>query len=155
MNPDPANGRSFGRRLLDGALFLLLLLALAGVYSWDSRHQERHVVSAASSPGLLSTAPSRAPAPRPKKPAARPKAEPSAPAKESGTSQADTKPAPSTTPDQQSEPGGGQAAKPVQPRYTLQAPRLAEPEPPPVVVQKLLTQPDLNQFGNPEGEGYG
>lgn len=160
------------RLALDSAIACLLLLALALVYLWDSGPGRQQVATASHSPGLMnSSRPTSTKRPGPTQPAAVPKqpkkakpssdndsqqAKPKAPAKTNSandglheTKQQDPK---------AKEPSSvAPAPQSTQPRYTvdLTPPPPPEPEPPPVVVKKLLTQTDLNEFGNPEGKGYG
>ncbi|NQW47285.1 MAG: hypothetical protein HQ464_05895 [Planctomycetes bacterium] len=142
-----------GRLLLDGASACLLVLSLAAVYAWESMPD---LASVRHSPGLLNPSPPASPVPRP---AAKPtnSSQVDVPAKPTASTVPVASTAPATPAIETKEVLVAKAEEPPlspQPRFMLERPR-PQPEAAPVVAQKLLTQTDLNKFGNPEGEGYG
>ena len=144
--------------MLDGTVAGLLVVTLVGVYSWDRTWNEMPVASGLDSPTLLSPA-SNAPTP------------PDATVQDSTADPSDGSEAQEQAAKKAMKPTEvveGTGSKPPvaevrapgrdfvsRANMLERLPTAPEPEPPSLVARKVLTQKNLNQFGNPEGEGYG
>lgn len=149
MSVHTSKNGALGRLLRDAVVASLLVLALVGVYAWDQTHQETQVASGHQTPNLLDpgfgdTEPSAT----------------SAPDSPAGSNTKSDVGATSPTTKEPAEPTGAQTSEPVR-DFVARGNKLATPPPPPkpeplpIVAQKLLSQSNLNRFGNPEGKGLG